>query len=64
MNIEIHSQLLTLIARVRMVAITSSEPPNIQLSFRVGSYSQMAVDVSTAAIFVIRSITGGLYFSR
>jgi len=49
--------MLTLIARVRMAAITSSEPPRTRLSCREGSYSQMAVAFSTTAIFVIRSIT-------
>ena len=43
----------TLIARVRIAAITSSELPRTQLSSQVGSYSQMVVAFSTAAIFVI-----------
>lgn len=47
----------TLIARVRIAAITSSEPPRTRLSSRVGSYSQMVVAFSTAAIFVICPIT-------
>ena len=47
----------TLIARVRIVAITSSEPPRTRLSSRVGSYSQMAVAFLTATIFVICPIT-------
>src|SRR5271155_4381451 len=49
--------MLTLIARVQMAAITSSEPPRTRLSCREGSYSQMAVAFSTTAIFVICSIT-------
>ena len=40
-----------------MAAITSSKPPRTRLSSRVGSYSQIAVAFSTAAIFVIRFIT-------
>ena len=51
------TNMLTLIARVRIAAITSSEPPRTRLSSREGSYSQMAVAFSTTAIFVIRSIT-------
>ena len=47
----------TLIAIVRIAAITSKEPFSTRLSGREGSYSQMAVDVSTAAIFVIWVIT-------
>jgi len=47
----------TLIASVRIAATTSSEPLSIWLLGREGSYSQMAVVVSTAAIFVMRSIT-------
>lgn len=43
----------TLIASVRMAAITSSDPPKTRLSSRDGSYSQMAVAFSTTAIFVI-----------
>ena len=43
----------TLIASVRMAAITSSEPPKTRLSSRVGSYSQIAVAFSTAAILVM-----------
>ena len=35
----------------------SSDPPKTRLSGRSGSYSQMAVVVSTAAIFVICPIT-------
>ena len=45
--------MLTLIASVQMAAITSREPPKTRLSSRVGSYSQIAVAFSTAAIFVI-----------
>jgi hypothetical protein len=48
---------ITLIARVRIAAITSREPPKTRLSSRVGSYSHIAVAFSTAAIFVICSIT-------
>ena len=47
----------TLIAMVRITVITSNEPFSTQLSGRDGSYSQMAVDVSTAAIFVMCVIT-------
>ena len=47
----------TLIASVQIAATTSSELLSIWLSGREGSYSQMAVVVSTAAIFVMRSIT-------
>ena len=47
----------TLMAIVRIAAITSNEPFSTRLSGRDGSYSQMAVDVSTAAIFVIWVIT-------
>ena len=51
---------LTLIASVRIAAITSREPPRTRLSARVGSYSQMAVAFSTAAIFVMWPITSTL----
>lgn len=44
---------LTLIARVLIAVITSSETPKTWLSSQVGSYSQMAVAFSTAAIFVM-----------
>jgi hypothetical protein len=47
----------TLIASVRIAAMTSNEPPNTRLPAREGSYSQMAVEVSTAAIFVMWPIT-------
>ena len=47
----------TLIARVRIAAITSREPPKTRLSSRLGSYSQMAVAFSTAAIFVMCPIS-------
>ena len=43
----------TLIASVQMAAITSSEPLRMQLLGRDGSYSQMAVVVSIAAIFMM-----------
>ena len=43
-------------AKVRMGAITSNKPPKTRLSSRVGSYSQIAVAFSTAAIFVTRFI--------
>jgi len=49
--------MLTLIARVQIAAITSSDPPRTRLSSREGSYSQIAVAFSTTAIFVICSIT-------
>ena len=48
--------MLTLIARVWIAAITSSEPPRTRLSSREGLYSQMAVAFSTTTIFVIHSI--------
>ena len=47
----------TLIARVRIAAITSSDPPKTRLSSCDGSYSQMAVAFSTTAIFVIFFMT-------
>ena len=47
----------TLIARVQIAAMTSREPLNTRLSGRDGLYSQMAVVVSTTAIFVMWSIT-------
>ena len=43
--------------RVQIAAITSREPPKMRLLSRVGSYSQIAVAFSTAAIFVIQAIT-------
>lgn len=49
--------MLTLIARVQVAAIMSSELPRTQFSSCEGSYSQMAVTFSTTAIFVIHSIT-------
>src|ERR1700679_1105947 len=52
--------IFTLIARVQIAAITSREPPNMRLSFRVGSYSQIAVAFSTAAIFVMFDMTATL----
>jgi hypothetical protein len=45
--------LQTLIARVRIAAITSSDPFRTRLSGSDGSYSQIAVAVSTAAILVM-----------
>ena|SRR5882724_5006888 len=41
----------------KSAAITSREPFNTQLSGRDGSYSQIAVAISMAAIFVICVIT-------
>ena len=55
-----YQEILTLIASVQIAAITSSEPPRTQLSGRVGSYSQIAVAFSTAAIFVMFCITSTL----
>ena len=49
--------VLTLIVRVQMAAITSSELPRMWLSSHEGSYSQMAVAFSTTTIFVI-CVTG------
>ena len=46
-----------LIAMVRMAAMTSREPPTMRLSGNEGSYSQIAVMVSTAATFMIWPIT-------
>ena len=46
----------TLIARVRMAAITSNDPFNTRLLDKDGSYSHIAVVVSMAAILVIWSI--------
>jgi hypothetical protein len=48
---------LTLIARVRIAAITSREPPRTRLPGKEGSYSQIAVAFSTTAIFVMFFIT-------
>ena len=48
---------LTLIASVRIVAITSKPPLETQFEGRAGSYSQIAVFVSTAAILVMWDIT-------
>ena len=47
----------TLIVIVQIAVITSNELFNTRLSGRDGSYSQMAIDVSMAAIFVIWVIT-------
>ena len=47
----------TLMAMVRMAAMTSSDPPSTRLSGNEGSYSHIAVMVSTAAIFVMWLIT-------
>ena len=46
-----------MITSVWIAATTSSEPLSIWLSGREGSYFQMAVVISTAAIFIMRSIT-------
>ena len=54
---EISKKKRTLIASVRMAAITSSEPSKTRLSSRDGSYSQMAVAFSMMAIFVICFMT-------
>ena len=53
----INTCTITLIASVRIAAITSREPPRTRLSSRVGSYSQIAVAFSTATIFVMWDIT-------
>lgn len=47
----------TLIASVRIAAMTSSDPPRTRLPSSDGSYSQIAVAFSTTAIFVIFFIT-------
>src|SRR5271168_5614119 len=46
----------TLIASVRIAAMTSSDPPNTRLPSSDGSYSQIAVALTTA-IFVMCFIT-------
>jgi hypothetical protein len=43
----------TLIANVRMAEITSKAPPSTRFPSSEGSYSQIAVTVSTAANLVI-----------
>jgi len=48
---------LTLIARVQIAMVTSKEPFSTRLSGSDGSYSQIVVAVSTAAILVIWVIT-------
>jgi hypothetical protein len=53
----IMNETLTLIDRVQIAAITSREPPNTRFPSRVGSYSQIAVTFSMAAILVICPIT-------
>src|SRR5271156_4115120 len=50
----------TFIAKVRIAAITSKDPPSTRLFSSVGSYSQIAVAVSTAAILVIWDMTSTL----
>ena len=52
MKREIH----TLMARVQMVAMTSKDPPRTWFTGNLGSYSHMAVVVSTAAILVMWDI--------
>jgi len=52
--------VVTLIASVRIAAITSRDPPKTRLPGRLGSYSQMAVAFSTAAIFVMWPIMSTL----
>lgn len=47
----------TLIASVRIAAMTSSDPPNTRLPSSDGSYSQIVVAFSTTAIFVMCFIT-------
>jgi len=49
--------MLTLIVRVQIAAITSSESPRTRLSSYEGLYSQMAVAFLTTGIFMICSIT-------
>lgn len=48
---------LTLIAKVQIVAMASKPPFEIRLEGRAGSYSQIAVFVSTADIFVMCDMT-------
>ena len=50
----------TFIAKVLIAAITSKDPPSTRLFSSVGSYSQIAVAVSTAAILVIWDMTSTL----
>src|SRR5260370_32311929 len=50
----------TLIAMVHTAAITSNDPPSTRLPYKSGSYSQMAVAFSTAAILVRWPITSTL----
>jgi hypothetical protein len=50
-------QTRTLIASVQVAAMTSKDPFSTWLSDKDGSYFQIAVVVSTAAIFVMWSIT-------
>lgn len=52
--------VLTLMARVLIAMIMSSEPPRMRLSSSEGSYSQMAIMFSTTAIFVIYDMTSTL----
>ena len=59
-RIEIKKRKHTLIAIVRTAAITSNDPPSTWLSYKSGSYSQMVVAFSTAAILVIWPITSTL----
>jgi len=53
----LHIQSLTLIANIQMAAITSRDPLKTRLSHRVGSYSQIAVAFSMAAILVMWDMT-------
>ena len=57
---QVKRKAVTLIASVRMAAITSRDPPKTRLPGRLGSYSQMAVAFSTAAIFVMWPIMSTL----
>lgn len=47
----------TFMASVRIAAITSRDPPKTWLSSRDGSYSQIEVEFSRTAIFVICFMT-------
>src|SRR5258707_15022824 len=59
-RMETKKRKATLIAMVDIAAITSNDPPSTQLPYKSGSYSQMAVAFSTAAILVIWPITSTL----
>ena len=55
-----HIRIHTFIAKVLIAAITSNDPPSTRLFSSIGSYSQIAVAGSTAAILVIWDMTSTL----